>query len=301
MRIVFLGTPDFAVPALRALVDGGHEVVAAYTQPPRPAGRGKAARPGAVATAAEALGIEVRWPASLRDAAVQAELAALRPELAVVAAYGLILPPAVLAIPPAGCLNIHGSLLPRWRGAAPVQRAILAGDEWTGVAIMQMEAGLDTGPVRLERRVAMDDHTGGSLTSALAEVGAEALLDVLADLDAHPPVPQPEDGVTYATKIDKAEARLDWSEGAQLCERRVRAFNPAPGAWFELGGKRVKMLAADVETTPGAPGLILDDRLLIGCGADSLRPTLLQRAGKGPLVADDFLRGRSVAAGTRLP
>ena len=300
MRLVFMGTPDFAVPALHALHGAGHEVAAVYTQPLRPAGRGKAPRPGAVADAAEALGLPVRWPATLRGADIQAELAALRPELIVVAAYGLLLPQAVLDIPPLGCLNIHGSLLPRWRGAAPVARAILAGDEWTGVGIMAMEAGLDTGPVLAERRVAVDSHTAGELTIKLADRGAALLLDVLADLFAHPPRAQPEDGVTYAAKIDKAEARLDWAEGAAACERRVRAFNPAPGAWFELAGERVKLLSAAVEPVAGEPGLVLDDRLLIGCGADSLRPLTLQRAGKGPMAADELLRGRPVAAGTRL-
>lgn len=300
MRIVFMGTPDFAVPALRALAAAGHEVVTAYTQPPRPAGRGKASRPGAVALAAADLGIAVRSPVSLRDPAARAELAALAPELAVVAAYGLILPQAVLDIPRHGCLNIHGSLLPRWRGAAPVQRAILAGDEWTGVGIMAMEAGLDTGPVLAERRVAVDGHTAGSLADRLARDGAELLVEVLGDLSAHPPRPQPSEGVTYAAKIDKAEARLDWSMGAVACERQVRAFNPTPGAWFELEGERVKLLAAEVVAWPAPPGVVADDRLLIGCGADSLRSTLLQRAGKGALPADELLRGRPVAAGVRL-
>ncbi len=301
MRIVFLGTPDFAVPALRALVAAGHEVAAAYTQPPRPAGRGKAERPSAVARSAEALGLPVRWPASMRSDEVQAELAALAPELAVVAAYGLILPQAVLDIPAHGCLNIHGSLLPRWRGAAPVQRAILAGDAWTGVGIMAMEAGLDTGPVLAERRVLVGGATAGELTERLAREGAELLVEVLADPPAHPPRAQPAAGVTYAAKIDKAEARLDWCQGAAMCERRVRAFAPTPGAWFEVGGERVRLLAADVQPVPGEPGLVLDDRLLVGCGAESLRPALLQRAGKGALPLDAFLRGRPVAAGARLP
>ena len=301
MRIVFLGTPDFAVPALHALVAAGHELVSAYTQPPRPAGRGKAERPSAVARAAGALGVPVRWPASLRSQEVWAELAALAPDLAVVAAYGLLLPQAVLDVPARGCLNIHGSLLPRWRGAAPVQRAILSGDAWTGVGIMRMEAGLDTGPVLAERRVAVDGHTAGALTDRLAREGAALLVDVLADLPDHPPRPQPEAGVTYAAKIDKAEARLDWGEGATMCERRVRAFAPTPGAWFELAGERVKLLVADIETVAGEPGMVLDDRLLVGCGEDSLRPTLVQRAGKGALPLGEFLRGLPVAAGTRLP
>ena len=300
MRIVFMGTPDFAVPALCALVAAGHEVVAAYTQPPRPAGRGKAPRASAVEVAARSMRIAVRSPTSLRDPAVQADLAALSPDIGVVAAYGLILPQAVLDVPVHGFLNIHGSLLPRWRGAAPVQRAILAGDEWTGVGIMAMEAGLDTGAVLSERRVAIGDQTAGSLTERLAREGADLLVDVLADRPAHPPRPQPEAGVTYAAKIDKAEARIDWAEGAVACERQVRAFNPAPGAWFALGGERVKVLAATVEAGAGTPGEVLDERLLIGCGDRSLRPTLLQRAGKGPLELDEVLRGWSVPVGVSL-
>ncbi len=300
MRIVFMGTPEFAVPALRALVAAGHEVVAAYTQPPRPAGRGKAPRPSAVALAARGMGIDVRSPTTLRDAAVPAEFAALSPDVGVVAAYGLILPQAILDVPVHGCLNIHGSLLPRWRGAAPVQRAILAGDEWTGVGIMAMEAGLDTGAVLAERRVAVDGQTAGSLTERLARDGAELLVEMLGDRPGHPPRSQPEAGVTYAAKIDKAEARLDWAAGAVACERQVRAFNPSPGAWFALGGERVKVLAAAVERRAGAPGDVLDERLLIGCGDESLRPTLLQRAGKGPLGSDEVLRGWSMPVGTSL-
>ena len=300
MRIVFLGTPDFAVPALRALIAAGHDVVAAYTQPPRPAGRGKAERPGAVARAAQEMGVPVRWPASLRPDEVRAALEALAPDLAVVAAYGLILPQSVLDIPPLGCLNIHGSLLPRWRGAAPVQRAILAGDEWTGVGIMAMEAGLDTGPVLAEQRVAVGHKDAGALTDQLAHAGAQLLVQVLADLPAYPPREQAAEGVTYAAKIAKAEAKLDWNEGAALCHRRVRAFAPAPGAWFELAGERVKLLAAEVVPVTGAPGLVLDDRLLIGCGPDALRPRLLQRAGRAALPLDELLRGRPVIAGTRL-
>ena len=300
MRIVFLGTPPFAVPALLALIAAGHAVVAAYTQPPRPAGRGKAPRVSAVALAAGELGIPVRSPATLRDAAVRAELAAFAPDLAVVAAYGLILPQAVLDIPAHGCLNIHGSLLPRWRGAAPVQRAILAGDEWTGVGIMAMEAGLDTGPVLAERRVAIGKHTAGSLTDRLADEGARLLVEVLRDRPAHPPRAQPDAGVTYAAKIDKAEARLDWRAGAVACERQVRAFNPAPGAWFAHDGERLKVLAATVEPHAGPPGEVLDDRLLIGCGADSLRPTVIQRAGRGAMSLGDVLRGWSVPVGTAL-
>ena len=229
MRIVFMGTPDFSVPVLRALVEAGHDVVASYSQPPRRAGRGKALTPAPVAKAAEELGIPVRTPVSLRDAEAQAEFAALGADVAVVVAYGLILPRAILDAPTRGCINIHASLLPRWRGAAPIQRAILAGDAETGVGIMQMEAGLDTGPVRLEERTPIADKTAGALTDELSATGARLIVEVLADLDAYPPVPQPEEGVTYAAKIDKAEARIDWSQDAAQVERQIRAFNPVPG------------------------------------------------------------------------
>jgi methionyl-tRNA formyltransferase len=300
MRIIFMGTPDFAVPVLRALVTAGHEVVAAYSQPPRPAGRGKALRPSPVQQAAEALGIPVRAPVRLRDAAAQAAFAALDADVAVVAAYGLILPPTVLDAPRHGCLNVHASLLPRWRGAAPIQRAILAGDAETGVTIMQMEAGLDTGPMLARRAIPATGKTAGALTGELAAIGAALMVDVLADLPAHPPVPQPEEGVTYAAKIDKAESRLDFARGAALCERQVRAFHPAPGAWLSWRGERIRVLAAAVEPVAGAPGALIDDRLLIGCGDDSVRPTLVQRAGKAAMPADALLRGLAMPAGERL-
>ncbi|RZM11354.1 MAG: methionyl-tRNA formyltransferase, partial [Sphingomonas sp.] len=247
MRIVFMGTPPFAVPTLDALVEAGHEIVAVYSQPPRPGGRrGRELTPSPVQRRAEELGIAVRTPVSLKGAEEQAAFSALDADVAVVAAYGLILPRAVLDAPRHGCLNVHGSLLPRWRGAAPVQRAILAGDAETGVGIMQMEAGLDTGPVRLEARTTVAGKTAGVLTDELARLGAEAMIEVLADLDAHPAVAQPADGITYAAKIDKAEARIDWARSASEVERLVRAMNPAPGAWFEVGGERVKLLAAQV-------------------------------------------------------
>ncbi len=280
MRIIFMGTPDFAVPALRALVAAGHEVVACYTQPPRPAGRGKQLQPSPVQREAEMLGIPVRHPASLKGAEAQAEFAALGADIGVVAAYGLILPQAVLDAPKLGCLNIHGSLLPRWRGAAPVQRAILAGDEETGITIMRMEAGLDTGPMLAARRCRIGCHTAGELTAQLAEIGARLMVAVLADISAYPEVPQPAEGVTYASKIDKAEARLDFTRSAGEVERQVRAFAPSPGAFFELGGERYRVLAVDVTEGSGAPGETIDDNLTIACRSGAIRPLTVQRAGR---------------------
>lgn len=301
MRIIFMGTPDFAVPTLNALVDAGHDIAAVYSQPPRPAGRGKAPRPGPVHLRAEELRLAVRHPASLRGEAEQAEFAAFGADVAIVAAYGLILPRPILEAPAHGCINVHASLLPRWRGAAPVQRAILAGDAETGVTIMQMEAGLDTGPMRAVEATTCAGKTGGALTDELARLGANLLVAVLADLPGHAPIAQPEDGVTYAAKIDKAESRMDFSAGPEAAERQIRAFNPMPGAWTELSGERLKLLAAQIETSPGEPGAVLDDGLLIGCGATgSIRPTLVQRAGKGAMATADLLRGFPVPAGTRL-
>ncbi|WP_448664816.1 methionyl-tRNA formyltransferase [Sphingomonas sp. CJ20] len=299
MRIIFMGTPEFAVPVLDALVQAGHTLLAAYSQPPRRAGRGKSLTPSPVQARAEALGVETRTPLTLRDAEAQAAFAALEADVAVVAAYGLILPRAVLDAPRMGCLNVHGSLLPRWRGAAPIQRAILAGDAETGVGIMQMEAGLDTGPVRLEDRTPVDGKTAGDLTAELAAMGARLMVQVLADPDAYPPVPQPEEGVTYAPKIDKAEARLDFTRSAVEVERQVRAFNPAPGAFFEIGGERVRVHAAQVVDGSGS-GLVLDDALTIGCAAGAIRPLRVQRAGRGVMAPDELLRGFAIPKGTQL-
>lgn len=301
MRIIFMGTPDFAVPALEALVAAGHEVIGAYTQPPRPGGRrGKELTPTPVHRKAEELGISVRHPASLKGAEEQAAFAALNADIAVVAAYGLILPQAVLDAPKHGCLNLHGSILPRWRGAAPIQRAILAGDAETGVGIMRMEAGLDTGPVLLEGRTPIDRKTAGELTEELAQIGARLIVEVLADLSAYPEQPQPDDGVTYAKKIDKAETRLDFSQDAAQVERQIRAFAPAPGAWFEYQGERCKVLAADITDWSGAPGEVLDHQLTIACGSGAIRPTVVQRAGRPAMAAADLLRGWAIAAGARL-
>jgi len=300
MQIIFMGTPDFAVPALDALVAAGHDIVAVYSQPPRPAGRGKAPRPSPVHARAEALGLAARTPVSLRDPAEQAAFAALNADIAVVAAYGLILPKPILAAPRLGCLNIHASLLPSWRGAAPIQRAILAGDRETGVTIMQMEAGLDTGPMLARATTAVDVKTAGELTAELAGKGAQLMVEVLADLPAYPPEPQPADGVTYAAKIDKAESRIDFSRPAIEVERQIRAFNPAPGAWVALGEERIKILVADIELQSGAAGTVLDDQFLIACGSGSIRPTLVQRAGKGAMATMEMLRGFAIATGTRL-
>ncbi len=300
MRIIYMGTPEFAVPALDALVAAGHEIAAVYSQPPRPAGRGKGLRASPVHQRAEALGLEVRTPLTLKDGDIQAAFAVLEADVAVVAAYGLILPPAILAAPRHGCMNIHASLVPRWRGAAPIQRAILAGDNVTGVTIMDMEAGLDTGPMRAKHVTPIEDKTAGALTQELADAGAELMVEVLDDLTLHPPMPQPDEGVTYAAKIDKAESRIDFTQDAHAIERQVRAFNPFPGAFFAYQGERFRILAAHVEHHAGAPGALLDDSLLIGCGHDAIRPMLIQRAGKGAMSPGELLRGFEMPAGSRV-
>jgi methionyl-tRNA formyltransferase len=300
MRIVFMGTPDFAVPTLDALIAAGHEVVAAYSQPPRPAGRGKAPRPSPVQTAAAAAGIPVRAPLSLRDPEAQREFAELDSDVAVVVAYGLLLPEPVLRAPRHGCFNVHASLLPRWRGAAPIQRAILAGDAVTGVTIMAMEQGLDSGPVLAMRETPVDRKTAGALAEELAGTGAALMVDVLESLGDRVAQPQPDEGVTYAQKIAKEEARLRFEEAAATVERQVRAFNPNPGAFFEVGGERIKLLAADVAETSGEPGTVLDGRLTIACGRGALAPSLVQRAGRGAMPPDELLRGFSIPPGTRL-
>jgi methionyl-tRNA formyltransferase len=299
MRIAFMGTPDFAVPTLDALIGAGHDIVAVYTQPPRPAGRGKALSPSPVQRRAETAGIAVRTPPTFRDPDAQAAFAALDLDAAVVAAYGLILPVPILAAPNHGCLNVHGSLLPRWRGAAPVQRAILAGDEDTGVCIMAMEKGLDTGPVYARQATPVDRKTAGELTTEIANMGARLMVAVLGRIDAMTPTPQPEEGVTYAGKIDKSEARLDFTLSADEVERQVRAFNPAPGAFFEYRGERIRILAAEVSTDGGPAGTVADG-LSIACASGTLRPTLVQRAGRAAMAPGELLRGFSIPAGTRL-
>ena len=302
MRIIFMGTPEFAVPALVALAEAGHEIVAAYTQPPRPGGRrGKELTPSPVHRAAEARGIEVRHPASLKGAEEQAEFAALDADIAVVAAYGLILPQAVLDIPQYGCWNVHASLLPRWRGAAPIQRAIEAGDEETGVCLMQMEAGLDTGPVLLAQSLDIGpEETGGQLHDRLADLGAQVLRDALGLLRAGvrlPPHPQPEAGVVYAHKLDKAEARLDWTQPADVLARKVRAFNPWPIAEAQVAGERLRLHGAVAveQAHTAAPGTLLAasrQGLDIACGSGLLRLRVVQREGGKAITAADYLNAR---------
>ncbi|HEY0012908.1 MAG TPA: methionyl-tRNA formyltransferase [Allosphingosinicella sp.] len=302
MRIAFMGTPDFAVPTLDALLEAGHEVAAVYTQPPRPGGRrGRELTPSPVQRRAEAAGIEVRTPLSLRDAEEQARFRSLGLEAAVVAAYGLILPVPILEAPRWGCLNVHGSILPRWRGAAPVQRAILAGDEVTGVTVMEMEKGLDTGPMLLVRETPIGRKTAGELTAELAEMGAAMMVEALAAIETLPRVVQPETGVTYAHKIEKAEARLDFILPAEQLERQVRAFAPSPGAFFELDGERIKVLEARVAPPLGGdPGMVADGQLTIACLQDALWPSIVQRPGRAPLATEDFLRGKPVRTYTYL-
>jgi len=303
MRLAFMGTPDFAVPVLRALAYAGHDILRVYTQPLRPAGRGKALRPSPVHAAAEALGFTVATPESFRDAAVLADFAALELDAAVVVAYGQILPQAALDAPRLGCLNLHASLLPRWRGAAPIQRAIMAGDAQTGVCIMQMDAGLDTGPVLACRATPIrPQDTANTLHDRLAETGTPLMIDTLTALAAGTlrATPQPETGVTYAAKIGKSEARIDWTRSAATLDAHIRGLSPFPGAWCEIAGERVKLLLATPEEGAGASGEVLDDRLLVACGTGALRLVTLQRAGKAPMDAGTFLRGFPVPHGARL-
>lgn len=289
MKIVFMGTPAFSVPVLEALV-AGHEVACVYTQPPRPAGRGKADRPGPVHQRAVELGLAVRHPQSLRTAEAQAEFAALGADIAVVVAYGLILPQVVLDAPRLGCLNIHASLLPRWRGAAPIHRAIMAGDDETGVCIMQMEAGLDTGPVLLREATPIGaEETTADLHDRLSAMGAALIVQALAALPL-PATPQPSDGVTYAAKIDKTEARIDWTRSADQVDRLIRGLSPFPGAWCDMGGERVKLLRCRVAKGQGAPGQVTGP-LTIACGEGAVEVTLAQRDGKRAMAPADFLRG----------
>ena len=300
MRLAFMGSPDFAVPALRTLHAAGHEIAAVYCQPPRPAGRGQKETPSPVHRAALALGLPVRVPARLRrDPAEHAAFAALGLDAAVVAAYGLILPRPMLEAPRRGCLNIHASLLPRWRGAAPIQAAILAGDAETGVTIMRMEEGLDTGPMLLRGAVPSGPRTtAAEVHDALAALGARLVLEALAT--DPPATPQPEAGATYAPKLSKEDGRLDWREDAAALDRRVRALNPWPGTFFQQGAEAIRVLAAEPAEGAGPPGAVLDEAATIACGAGALRLTQLQRPGRGPLPAAEFLRGSPLAPGTRL-
>jgi methionyl-tRNA formyltransferase len=306
LDLVFMGTPLFAATILEALISGGHSIVAVYTQPPRPAGRRYRLQPSAVQVLAERHHLELHCPKNLRSDEVQQEFAALEVAVAVVAAYGLILPRKMLVTPRLGCLNVHASLLPRWRGAAPIQRALLAGDPETGITIMRMEEGLDTGPILMQRSLPIGPQaTAASLTETLARLGAELVLEVLEKLDqGHlTPRPQPQDGVSYAAKIERAEGRLDWRRPAAELERRVRALASWPGAFFEYRGEEIRVLGA--AALPGSgdepAGKVLDDRLSIACGSGVLQPSRLQRPGRSTLDTGTFLRGYPIPAGSSLP
>jgi methionyl-tRNA formyltransferase len=307
LDLVFMGTPAFAAAILGALIDAGHAIRAVFTQPPRPAGRGHRLQPSPVQRLAERHRLVLRMPASLRNAATQAEFAGFGADAAVVAAYGLILPPPMLTAPRLGCLNVHASLLPRWRGAAPVQRALLAGERETGITIVQMAEGLDTGPILLQRALPIAPAaTAASLTEALAALGGRLIVEALAAAAQGRlvPRPQPEEGVTYARKIYRDEARLDWRLPAADLERCVRAFDPRPGAFFDYQGEPVRVLAAAVVARDGllaVPGTVLDERPAIACGAGILRLLRLQRPGRAALDAADFLRGYPIPRGARLP
>ncbi len=304
MRLAFMGTPDFARAALEALATAGHDIAAVYSQPPRPSGRGQKPRPSPVHAFAESKGLPVRNPLSLREPKEQAAFDALKLDAAVVAAYGLILPPAILQAPRLGCLNIHASLLPRWRGAAPIQRALLAGDRETGITIMLMDKGLDTGPILLSEPTPIaPDDTAGTLHDRLAVMGAKLIVTALDRLAAGSlqPTPQPSDGVTYAAKLTREEERLDWRKEADELDRQVRALSPRPAAWCEMAGERIKVLAAETIESSGPPGRMLDEQLTIACGSGALRLEIVQRAGKSPMPAADFLRGFHLVMGTVLP
>ncbi|RGP38270.1 methionyl-tRNA formyltransferase [Pseudotabrizicola alkalilacus] len=295
MKIIFMGTPEFSVPVLEALA-ARHEVVAVYTQPPRPAGRGKADRPSPVHQKALALGLPVRHPARLKDPADQADFAALNADIAVVVAYGLILPQAVLDAPRLGCLNIHASLLPRWRGAAPIHRAIMAGDTQTGICIMQMAAGLDTGPVLLRQETLIEPQdTTADLHDRLSVLGAALIVQALDQLPGLTPEPQPETGVTYATKIDKTEARIDFTQAAETVDRQIRGLSPFPGAWVQIGAERVKLLRSRLADGAGVPGQVLHG-FTIACGSGAVEIVEAQREGKRPMPAAEILKGLRLPA-----
>jgi methionyl-tRNA formyltransferase len=306
LDLVFMGTPAFAVTILEALIDSGHHILAVYTQPPRPAGRGHRPQPSPVQLLAVQHRLSVRCPVSLRTDEEQAAFSALGADAAVVAAYGLILPHPILSAPRLGCLNVHASLLPRWRGAAPIQRALLAGDAQTGITIMQMEEGLDTGPILLQQALAIPPGaTAAGLSAELAALGARLTLKALEGVAAGTlaPRPQPQKGVTYARKIGREDGRLDWRLPAAVLERQVRALDPWPGVFFETAGERIRVLGAATLATTSThpPGTVLDDSLSIACGDGVFRPLRLQRPGRAPLEALAFLRGFPIAAGTVLP
>ncbi len=300
LRLAFLGSPAFSVAALAALIDAGHDIVRVYAQPPRPAGRGHRERPCPVHAFALENGLDVATPATLKEPTAQAEFAALELDAAVVVAYGLILPTPVLSAPKLGCLNVHASLLPRWRGAAPIQRAILAGDDETGITIMGMDAGLDTGPIHLQQATPITQATtAATLHDTLAKIGARKIVEALAT-DPLPSRPQPENGVTYAEKLRRGEGRIDWARPAVELERSVRALNPWPGVWFENAGERIKVLAATVVDSGGETGSVVEAPLTIACGTGCLRIERLQRPGKGPMAAADFVRGYELPLGRQL-
>lgn len=305
LKLVFMGTPDFAVPPLRALAGSGHDIIAVYTQPPRKAGRGKKINKSPVHRTAEALDIPVFHPQSLKTEEAQRTFRAHGADVAVVAAYGLILPKAILEAPEKGCINIHASLLPRWRGAAPIQRAILAGDSETGITIMHMDEGLDTGPVyRTEYIPIGQNENAGSLHDRLARAGAHLVTEVITALNrgVSSPTPQADKGATYANKIEKSETLIDWSRPAGAIHRQVRAFSPRPGAWNRLRGERIKVLSGNlIENRNGdaAPGTILDGRMTVKCGEGAYQVTFLQREGKAPMSAESFLKGFRIPPGTR--
>jgi methionyl-tRNA formyltransferase len=302
LRLIFMGTPDFAVPTLVELAARGHDIASVYTRAGKPAGRGMAVQVTPVEREARRLGLSVLTPASLKSAEAQGEFRAHNADAAVVIAYGLILPKAILEAPKLGCFNVHASLLPRWRGAAPINRAIMAGDDETGVTIMKMDEGLDTGAVAMAERLGVaPDMTAGELHDALARLGADLMARALAALErgSLALAPQPAQGVSYAAKIANSETRIDWSKPWKQVHDHIRGLSPFPGAWFELGGVRIKALRSTKGEGAGAPGTVLDDRLTIACGAGAVRLTQVQRAGKQPMAAEDFLRGTPVKAGTR--
>lgn len=301
MKVIFMGSPEFSLPALDAILAAGHEVVAVYCQPPRASGRGKKERPTPVQARAEELGLPVRHPKSLRTAEAQAEFASFDADVAVVVAYGLILPKEILDTPAYGCINIHASLLPRWRGAAPIHRAIMAGDEQTGVCIMQMDDGLDTGPVLLRRKVPITaGDTTQSLHNTLAYVGGELIAKALENIGEIAPKPQPSGGITYAEKIDKSESRIDWTRPGTEIDRKIRGLSPFPGAWCELDGLRVKLLLSTLASGSGSPGEVIDTPAYVACGQGAVELKRLQKAGGKAQDADDFIKGTPLPLGTRL-
>jgi methionyl-tRNA formyltransferase len=302
LRLAFLGTPDFAVPTLAELIAQGHDIACVYSQPPRPKGRGLAADPSPVHAFALASKLEMRTPLSLKDAAEQALFASLDLDAAIVVAYGLLLPKPILDAPLLGCFNLHASLLPRWRGAAPIQRAIMAGDEETGAMVMRMEEGLDTGPVLMAERVRVGRRTAGELHDALARLGADLMARALGALERGTitAVPQSGEGVTYAKKISKEEARIDWTHSATEIDRLIRGLSPSPGAWCEFKGERLKVRNCSPMQGNGAPGQVLDDQLTVACGTGAIRLLLLQRVGKTVMSANDLMRGFAISKGDKL-